>query len=174
MSGHSKWSKIKRKKEATDAKKSAVFTKFSSEIVSAINQGGADPASNASLRDIIDRAKKGGVPQANIDRLLNRSSGQNMQTVTYEGFGPAGVGLIIIANTDNTNRTVSEIRNILKNHNASLGSPNSVMWKFTKKDAGFTPIHPLKLDPANQEKLASLVTKLTNHPDVEHVYTDAA
>lgn len=171
MSGHSKWSKIKRKKEVTDAKKSAAFSKFSAEILSAVRQGGSDPAGNALLRDVVARAKKAGVPQANIDRLLSRDAETNIQSVTYEAFGPSGAGLIIKAQTDNPNRTVAAIRTLLKTHGGSLGAPNSVTWKFSDN---FTPKYPLKLDQTNKQQLDDLLTALQNHPDIQDVYTDAA
>jgi len=174
MSGHSKWSKIKRKKEVTDAKKSASFSKFSTEIVRNARAGGPDPNTNASLRDVISRAKRAGVPQANIDRLLNKSSGTNLQSVTYEAFGPAGAGLLIKALTDSPNRTVAEVRNLLKTHSGSLGTPNSVMWNFTKQGDQFTPNHPKELNAAEKQTLSDLITALKNHPDIQDVYTDAA
>src|SRR5688572_16518740 len=110
MSGHSKWHNIKRRKEVVDAKKGAAFTKFSAEMASAVRSGGPDPNANALLRDTIARARKAGFPQTNIDRLLGKGEDQNLEAITYEAFGPGGVGIIIVARTDNTNRTVTQLR----------------------------------------------------------------
>ncbi len=175
MSGHSKWHNIKRRKEVVDAKKGAAFTKFSAEIASAVRSGGPDPNANALLRDTIARARKAGFPQTNIDRLLSKD-GSNAKPITYEAFGPVGVGIIISARTDNTNRTVGQLRTILNNHGGSLGTPNSVMWKFTHdQSAGiYTPKFSQPLDPSLKPQLDKLLQALESHPDVEHIFTDAS
>lgn len=174
MSGHSKWHNIKRRKEVVDAKKGAAFTKFSAEIASAIRSGGPDPAANALLRDTLARARKIGFPQTNIDRLLSRDS-NNAKPVTYEAFGPGGAGIIISARTDNTNRTVGQLRTLLNDHGGTLGGPNSVMWKFTPHpdSAGFTPKHSLQLDEQTKSQLDALLDALKNHSDIGQVFTDA-
>jgi YebC/PmpR family DNA-binding regulatory protein len=171
MSGHSKWHNIKRRKEVTDAKKGATFTKFSLEIASSIRAGGADPAGNASLRDAIARAKRAGVPQVNIDRLLEKGKGRPGQTLTYEAVGPGGAGLIIVATTDNPNRTVGQLRTLLADHGGTLASPNAVMWKFTHNAGSgtYAPKFPL---PATGD-MQTLLEALRAHPDVEHIFTDA-
>lgn len=175
MSGHSKWHNIKRKKEATDAKKASAFTKLSAEIASAIRQNGPSPDANPALRDAIDRAKKAGFPQTNIDRLIQKGSAASQHQVTYEAFGPGGAALIILASTDNPNRTVAEIRTILKDHGGSLGQPHSVMWKFDHQPntEEFTPKFQTPLDDAARVALAALLEETQNHPDVEKVFTDA-
>jgi len=129
MSGHSKWHKIRHKKAATDSKKSKLFGQLSREIKIAARSG-VDPANNHQLREAIDRAKKMNLPQANIDRLLSATADDNT-SITYEGYGPGGVAILIFVETDNTNRTVAEVRSILKDHAGSLGSNGSVLWKFT-------------------------------------------
>lgn len=149
MSGHSKWHNIKRKKEISDKKKSAVFTRLAKEIKSAAKEGGSDPSANASLRDAIDRAKKANLPQANIERILNKSQDANLQEATYEAIGPAGVALLITTTTDNVNRTVAEVRAILKKHNATLGSPGSITWKFEPQ----TVIDIENITPDNKEDI---------------------
>lgn len=175
MSGHSKWHNIKRRKEVTDAKRGAAFTKLSLEIASAIRAGGADPSANASLRDAIARAQRAGFPQTNINRLVEKGSGRQGQTLTYEAIGPAAAGLIIIATTDNPNRTVGQLRTILRDHGSTLASPNAVMWKFTHDTAAhtYTPKYPLTLAPGGFAPLQTLLTALTAHSDVERVFTDA-
>ncbi len=130
MSGHSKWHKVKHKKAITDGKKSKNFGRFSREIKVAA-RAGKDPDKNASLRDAIERAKRANVPQANIDRLLSDTT-DTQESVTYEGYGADGVAILVNAETDNTNRTVSELRALFKKHGGSLGEPGSVRWKFTE------------------------------------------
>ncbi len=129
MSGHSKWHKIRHKKEATDGKKSKLFGQLSRNIKIAARRG-TDPTQNNQLREAIERAKKMNLPQGNIDRLLSASS-DNTKSVTYEGHGPGGVALLIATETDSTNRTVAELRNILKDHHGQLGAGCSVQWKFS-------------------------------------------
>lgn len=130
MSGHSKWHKVKHKKAITDGRKSKNFGRFSREIKVAA-RAGKDPAKNASLRDAIERAKRANVPQANIDRLLSDTT-DSQESVTYEGYGAGGVAVLVSAETDNTNRTVSELRAMFKKHGGSLGEPGSVRWKFSE------------------------------------------
>lgn len=128
MSGHSKWHQIKHQKAVTDSRKSRLFSKLAQDIAHAARHG-HDPATNALLRDAIARAKKANVPQSTIDRILQAPSTPTT-AVLYEGFGPAGVALLISSRTDNANRTVSELKSILKKHGGRLGSPGSTMWKF--------------------------------------------
>ncbi len=130
MSGHSKWHRIKHQKAKTDSQRSKLFGRLSREIRVAAQAGSKDPDLNAALREAIERAKKFNLPQTNIDRLLNKDAA-SLSTVTYEGYGPNGVAILIEATTDNTNRTVSEMRTIFKQHGGSLGEPGSVRWKFS-------------------------------------------
>lgn len=170
MSGHSKWHKIKHAKAITDKEKGKVFGQLSKEIASAVRQGGPDPTSNTPLRDIIARARKANVPQSNIDRLLSGKDTAKKEEATYEGFGPGGSALLISIATDNPNRTVNEVRSLLKNHGGTLSGPHSVRWKFKE---GMTPIYPLTLSQSDQQALTSLTHELTSHPDVTRVITDA-
>ncbi|MFH1354236.1 MAG: YebC/PmpR family DNA-binding transcriptional regulator [bacterium] len=172
MSGHSKWSQIKRKKEVADAKRGQEFTRLSSQIKQAARVG-PDPAVNPALAEAITHAKRANMPQANIDRLLTQASSVSSKTAVYEAFGPSGVALIIIAATDNSRRTVAEIRTILKQHSANLGQPGSVAWKFESNLLGhYTAKYPQPVSPENKEKLADLLKELNSHPDIEQVYTD--
>jgi len=135
MSGHSKWSQIKRQKGANDAKRGALFTKLTREIISAARQGGADTDANYRLRMAVDKAKRESMPADNIKRALERASGggadaEQFEEITYEGFGPNNVAVIIAAMTDNRNRTASEVRSIF---NKIGGSLSPVAWQFEQK-----------------------------------------
>lgn len=135
MSGHSKWAKIKRKKQGADAARGRLFTKLIREITIAAKHGGGDPSSNPRLRTAIDEAKASNMPMDNVERAIKRGTGalddgQALEEVTYEGYGANGVAILIEAVTDNRNRTTSEIKHILSRHNGSLGSQGSVAWQF--------------------------------------------
>lgn len=137
MSGHSKWATIKRKKAVTDAKRGKAFTQIIKEITIAARMGGGDPKANPRLRLAIDKAKAANMPADNIKRAIQKGTGElpgvAYEDVTYEGYGPGGVALIIESVTDNKNRTVSEIRHLLERHNGKLGASNSVAWMFHRK-----------------------------------------
>lgn len=142
MSGHSKWATIKRKKGALDAKRGQVFTKIIREITMAAKLGGGDPDGNPRLRLAIDKAKENNMPAKNIDTAIAKGTGTlegvSYEEVTYEGYGPAGVAIIIEATTDNKNRTVSEIRHLLEKNGGNLGQNGSVAWIF--KNMGFITV----------------------------------
>ncbi len=149
MSGHSKWAKIKRKKAGADAARGRIFTKLIREITIAARHGGGDPNANPRLRTAIDEAKAANMPNDNIERAIKRGTGQlddgqTLEEVTYEGYGPNGVALLIEAVTDNRNRTTSEIKHILSRHNGSLGTQGSVAWQFQTK--GIITIDAKKYD----------------------------
>ncbi len=137
MSGHSKWHSIKHKKGALDAKRGKLFTKFIKEITVAARSGGGDPDGNARLRKAILDAKAGNMPNDTIDRAIRRGTGEeegvNYEEITYEGYGPGGVALLIESVTDNRNRTVAEIRHIFSKNGGNLGESGSVGWIFEKK-----------------------------------------
>jgi len=137
MSGHSKWHSIKHKKGALDAKRGKLFTKFIKEITVAARYGGGDPDGNARLRKAILDAKAGNMPNDTIDRAIRRGTGEeegvNYEEITYEGYGPGGVALLIQSMTDNRNRTVAEIRHIFSKNGGNLGESGSVGWMFEKK-----------------------------------------
>ncbi|MDY0301607.1 MAG: YebC/PmpR family DNA-binding transcriptional regulator [Trichlorobacter sp.] len=137
MSGHNKWSTIKHKKGAADAKRGKIFTKLIKEISIAAKLGGADPAANPRLRTAIDKAKNENMPKDNIERAIKKGSG-GMEGVTYEeivyeGYGPAGVAVLVEVMTDNRNRTVSEVRSIFTKANGNMGETGCVAWMFDKK-----------------------------------------
>jgi YebC/PmpR family DNA-binding regulatory protein len=137
MAGHSKWKQIKHYKAATDAKRGALFTKLIREITMAAKLGGGDPGGNARLRTAIDTARGNSMPKENIERAIKKGTGElegvDYQEVTYEGYGPGGVALMIDAVTDNATRTVAEIRHKMSRGGGTIGTPNSVAWKFEKK-----------------------------------------
>jgi YebC/PmpR family DNA-binding regulatory protein len=134
MSGHSKWSKIKRKKASADAARGRVFTKIIKEITIAARHGGGDPGANPRLRSAIDEAKGVNMPLENIERAIKRGTGelegQTLEEVTYEGYSTNGVAILIEAVTDNRNRTTSEIRHVFSRHGGNLGNQGSVAWQF--------------------------------------------
>lgn len=137
MSGHSKWAQIKRQKEVTDLKKGQVFSKLSKAITLAAKEKGGDPETNFALRLAIEKARNANMPQANIERAINKGTGGpeggEMEEVFYEIYGPAGAAIIVQAISDNKNRTVSEIKNILSKYGGRLGESNSVRWLFEEK-----------------------------------------
>ena len=137
MAGHNKWSKIKRKKGVNDAKRGALFTKLIREITVAAREGGGSVDFNARLRLAVDTAKAASMPAENIDRAIKKGTGElegvSYEEVTYEGYGPAGVALFIECLTDNTNRTVADVRHALGKADGSLGTDGSVAWQFDRK-----------------------------------------
>jgi YebC/PmpR family DNA-binding regulatory protein len=137
LAGHSKWKQIKRKKAITDAKRGAHFTKLIREITVAARSGGGAPEMNPRLRLAVDTAKAANMPQENIERAIKKGTGElegvNYEEINYEGYGPGGVALFIECLTDNGNRSVAEVRNILEKHGGNLGSAGSVAWQFDRK-----------------------------------------
>lgn len=137
MSGHSKWATIKRKKAVIDAKRGKIFTKLIKEITIAARHGGGDPAGNPRLRLAVDNAKSQNMPQDNIDRAIKKATGElegvTYHELTYEGYGPAGVAILVEVATDNKNRTVAEVRHLFSKHGGSLGEGGSVAWMFDRK-----------------------------------------
>ncbi len=137
MSGHSKWKNIMHKKEKTDSQRAKVFTKIGREIILAVKEGGPDPASNSKLKDLIAKAKDNNVPNDNIDRVIKKASGaensDNFEEITYEGYGPCGIAVIVECLTDNRNRTAGNLRHYFDKNGGNLGQNGSVGWMFTKK-----------------------------------------
>jgi YebC/PmpR family DNA-binding regulatory protein len=137
MSGHSKWATIKRKKGALDAKRGKLFTKLIKELTIAAREGGGDPAGNPRLRLAVDNAKAANMPADNIDRAIKKATGElegvTISELTYEGYGPGGVALLVEVATDNKNRTVAEVRHIFSKNTGNMGESGSVAWMFEKK-----------------------------------------
>ncbi|MEJ5284160.1 MAG: YebC/PmpR family DNA-binding transcriptional regulator [Brevinematia bacterium] len=137
MSGHNKWANIKQRKSAQDAKRSNMFSKISREIILAAKKGGGNPETNATLRAIIEKARSYNMPKDNIERSIKRGTGEiegaAFEELTYEGYGPGGVAMIVDVTTDNRNRTISEIRKIFSRLGGNLGEAGCVGWMFEKK-----------------------------------------
>jgi len=156
MSGHSKWATIKHKKAATDAKRGRVFTKLIREITIAARVGGGDPTSNPRLRSAIAAAKNENMPNDNIERALQRGTGQlegeQFEEVNFEGYGPGGVGMILQVVTTNRNRVVSEIRHLMGRHGGNLAETGAVGWMFSRKGQIVVP-----KELAGEDKMLSIV-----------------
>ena len=137
MSGHSKWANIKNKKEKTDAQRGKVFTKIGREIAIAVKEGGPDPANNSKLRDVIAKAKANNMPNDNISRSIKKAAGEgnavNYEEITYEGYGPGNMAVIVEVLTDNRNRIAAEMRHIFDKSGGNLGASGCVGWMFDKK-----------------------------------------
>ncbi|MBR3802899.1 MAG: YebC/PmpR family DNA-binding transcriptional regulator [Clostridia bacterium] len=136
MSGHNKWSTIKRKKEKTDGARAKVFTKIGREIAVAVREGGPDPASNSKLKDIIAKAKAANVPNDNIDRIIKKASGEtggaDYESIMYEGYGPSGIAVIVETLTDNRNRTAGDVRHYFDKYGGNMGQSGCVSFMFNR------------------------------------------
>lgn len=175
MSGHNKWSKIKHKKGAADAKKSKVFSKHSRLITVESKKAGGD-RNSPSLRAAIERAKADSMPNDNIERAIQKGTGADagsMEEITYEAYGPGGTALLVTTLTDNRNRTGQEIKHAFSKLGYQLGTPGSASWAFVKQDGAYVPTTPVTLSDADGEKLAELIDALEDLDDVQDVYTSA-
>jgi YebC/PmpR family DNA-binding regulatory protein len=175
MSGHNKWSKIKRQKAVTDAAKSKIFGKFAQLI--AIESKKAGGNMNApSLRAVIDRAKAENMPKDNIERAVAKgmsADAMELESVVYETYGPGGIAILIDALTDNRNRTAQEIKHILSKNGCELASPGSASWAFSKTTDGYEPTSTITISDEDGEKLSALIEVLDENDDVQDVYTNA-
>jgi YebC/PmpR family DNA-binding regulatory protein len=156
MSGHSKWSTIKRKKGAEDAKRGKIFTRIGREIVVAVREGGPDPDVNFKLRLVIEKAKQANMPKDNIARSIRRGAGlekgESLEQLIYEGYGPGGTAVLVRALTDNRNRSVADIRRVFSRHGGNLGENGCVAWMFEQK--GYITIPMNGHDPDELFELA--------------------
>jgi YebC/PmpR family DNA-binding regulatory protein len=144
MSGHSKWSSIKHKKGAVDAKRGQLFSKLSRAIIVAAREGGPDPDTNATLATAVQKARDNSMPKENIERAIARGAGASLdgeayETVTYEGYGPNGVAVLVEALTDNRNRTAADVRHIFAKNDGNLGTSGAVAWLFERKGVILVP-----------------------------------
>jgi YebC/PmpR family DNA-binding regulatory protein len=176
MSGHSKWATIKHKKGATDAKRGKAFTRLIKEVTMSARQGGGDPDGNPRLRSAITAAKAENMPADNIKRAIQRGTGEipglTYEEISFEGYGPGGVALIVDCTTDNRNRAVSEIRHTLSKNGGNMGEPNSVRFMFTKKG-----LIIVDKEAADEEKLMALALDagaddLSDEGDTWEITTD--
>ena len=168
MAGHNKWSKIKRQKAVTDGKKSAVYTKMAKAIMVAVKTGGgADPDNNFRLKAAIDKAKEFGVPKANIERAIEKGAGgadgDNLKEITYEGFLPGGVAVMVFAATDNQNRTLADVRTIFTKAGGSLAS---CAYMFQKEGNDYTPSMTMDAPADQEETIFQALDKLDDNDDV--------
>lgn len=157
MSGHSKWANIKHKKEKTDAQRAKIFTKLGRELAVAVKEGGPDPESNSKLKDAIAKAKSNNMPNDNINRCIQKAAGgnddANYEDITYEGYGPNGVAVIVEAMTENKNRTAGDVRHYFDKFGGNLGTNGCVSWMFDKKGV-------ILIDGANQDEDAVMMDAL--------------
>lgn len=190
MSGHSKWANIKHKKGRADALRGRVTTKISREITIAVRMGGADPTGNMKLKLALTKAKANNIPKDNIQRAIQKGAGSvegsNFEEITYEGYGPGGVAIMVTALTDNRNRTAADVRHLFSKHGGNLGETGCVGWMFKRKglfaidaDAGYTEedLMLLILDAGAEDiKLDEDTFEITTEPDnfeaVEKALTD--
>jgi YebC/PmpR family DNA-binding regulatory protein len=144
VSGHSKWSSIKHKKGAADAKRGKLFSKLSRAIIVAAKEGGGDPSNNLALQNAIEKAKSYSMPKDNIDRAIAKGSGADadadaFETIVYEGYGPEGVAVIVEALTDNRNRTAADVRHLFAKNGGNLGATGAVAWQFDRRGVVVVP-----------------------------------
>lgn len=178
MSGHSKWSNIKNKKEKTDAQRGKIFTKIGKEIAIAVRAGGPDPASNNKLRDAIAKAKSNNVPNDNIDRAIKKASGADAisyEEITYEGYGPSGVAVIVTTATDNRNRTGGEVRHFFDKYGGNLGQSGCVSFMFD--DKGVIIIEKddsIDEDTLMEAALEAGAADFASNDDVYEIYTEVS
>jgi YebC/PmpR family DNA-binding regulatory protein len=153
LSGHSKWSSIKHKKGAADARRGKLFSKLSRAIIVAAKEGGPDPANNLALQNAIEKARSYSMPKDNIDRAIAKGSGADadadaFESILYEGYGPEGVAVIVEALTDNRNRTAADVRHLFAKHGGNLGTTGAVAWQFDRRGVVVVPA-----DGADEEEL---------------------
>lgn len=178
MSGHSKFANIKHKKEKNDAAKGKIFTVIGREIAVAVKEGGADPANNSKLRDVIAKAKANNMPNETIERGIKKAAGDvnsvNYEKVTYEGYGPNGVAIIVDALTDNRNRTSSNVRSAFTKGNGSIGTPGCVSFMFDKKGQIIIDKEECEMDPDELMMIAldAGAEDFSDEEDCYEIYTD--
>ncbi len=178
MSGHSKWNNIKNKKAKTDAQKGKIFTKIGKEIAIAVRDGGPDPSANSKLRDLIEKAKANNVPNDNIDRAIKKASGADAvayEEITYEGYGPSGVAVIVTTATDNRNRTAGEVRHFFDKYGGNMGTSGCVAFMFA--DKGVIIIEKddaIDEDALMEASLESGAEDFSSDEEVYEIYTEPA
>lgn len=174
MSGHNKWSKIKRQKEKTDAQKSKIYSKLLRmiSVEAKIAQGNT---SSPSLKSAIERARDANVPIENIERAVKRANetAGTLESIVYEAYGPGGVAIVIEALTSNRNKAAQEIKFILSKHSLALAGIGGATWAFEKTNDGWVPKNTLKVSDEDSDKLLSLIDELEENDEVQEVYTNA-
>ena len=175
MSGHSKWNNIKRKKEKTDGAKAKVFTKIGREISVAVRTGGPNPASNSKLADLISKAKRMSVPNDNIQRIIKKAEGGDkteFEAITYEGYGPGGIAMMVETLTDNRNRTAADMRHYFDKNGGNLGAMGCVSYLFTKKGMIVLDLEDKDADQAMMDALDAGAEDFDAGEDMAQVTTD--
>lgn len=178
MAGHSKWKNIQRRKNAQDAKRGKIFMKLAKEIYVAAKEGGPDPESNASLRLVIDKAKNENMPNDNIDRAIKKASGsqdgKSYEEITYEGYGPSGVAVMVKCLTDNKNRTATNVRTAFSKNGGSLGETGCVSYMFDRK--GYIAIEREDLEIDEEEFMLEVIDagaeELETSEELFEIYTE--
>ena len=174
MSGHSKWKNIMHKKEKTDSQRAAIFTKIGREMTMAVKEGGPDPEVNSKLKDIIAKAKSNNVPNENIERVIKKASGgdaSNYEAITYEGYGPKGIAVIVETLTDNRNRTAGDVRHYFDKYGGNLGQSGSVSWQFAKKGVIVISKEEYDEEKLMEDLMEVAVEDYTSEGDVYEIYT---
>lgn len=173
MAGHSHWAGIKHKKEAEDKKRGQIFSKILSAITAAAKTE-SNPDFNPKLRSLIEKARDLKVPQDNIDRAIKRAkeSGNSTEELILEAYGPGGAAILIEATTDNKNRTIAEIKNILNETGAKWAESGSVRWAFNENQNGWEAKFKNDLSEEDKNRLQKIINELENHPDVQNIYTN--
>ncbi len=176
MSGHSKWSTIKRKKEKTDNARAKVFTKIGREIAVVVREGGPDPASNSKLKDVIAKAKANNVPNDNIDRIIKKAAGEqggaNFEEIIYEGYGPKGIAVIVEALTDNRNRTAGDVRHYFDKYGGNMGQNGSVSFLFTKQGQILLESEDIDEEKLMEDALEAGATDFLTDEGIYEIRTD--
>ncbi|MBR3289682.1 MAG: YebC/PmpR family DNA-binding transcriptional regulator [Clostridia bacterium] len=177
MSGHSKWNNIKRKKEKTDGAKAKIFTKIGRELAVAVKEGGGpDPASNSKLKDCIAKAKANNVPNDNIERIIKKAAGEgnadNYEALTYEGYGPSGIAVIVETLTDNRNRTAADVRHYFDKYGGNLGQTGCVSFMFNKKGVLVIEAEDLDEDKVMEDALEAGAADFAADDEVFEVITE--
>lgn len=175
MSGHSKWSTIKRKKEKTDAQRAKIFTKIGREMAVAVREGGSDPSINGKLRDLISKAKNLNVPNDNIERAIKKAGDKdqdNYESITYEGYGPNGVAVMVECLTDNRNRTAGDLRHYFDKHGGNLGQTGSVGYLFERKGILIIENNGLDEDQVMEDCLEAGAIDFDIQQEMVEIFTD--
>lgn len=176
MSGHSKWSTIKRKKEKTDNARAKVLTKIGREIAVAVKAGGPDPAANSKLKDIIAKAKANNVPNDNIDRIIKKAagegSGDNYENIVYEGYGPSGIAVIVEALTDNRNRTAADVRHAFDKFGGNMGTSGCVSFMFSRQGVIIIEKEDIDEDKLMEDALEAGASDFLSDGDVFEIRTE--
>ena len=175
MSGHNKWSKIKHKKAASDAKKSKIYSKYV-KLIQVESKAAKGDTSSPALRTAIDKAKAENMPKDTIERAVKKGASNDsvaMEHVLFEAYGPGGCAIIMEGLTDNNNRTANEIKHILVTRGLSLAAPGSAAWAFKKENDEWVPTSPSPISEADGEKLESLLEEIEENDDIIDTYTNA-